>query len=203
MFNARSLRNKLPDLHLLLASNQYSIIFISESWLCDDISDAMLIDRFPYSVHRYDRTYCNGGGCCILISNSIKCNRIKFAPGSQHQLVQSRCEIICLDVCHGCDKFRLVLIYRPPSSSLNGSNSSLISSLALSNLLTIICDVQHSCIVLGDLNLPNVNWMDHSSTVDHSIDCLLDFFSNHGFVQFVNQSTRIGYRERAISWMLC
>ena len=70
------------------------------------------------------------------------------------------------------------------------------SSIALSSLLENICDVQHSCVVLGDLNLPNVNWSDYSTVTDHSTDCLLEFFSNYGFVQFVNQPTRINQSGR-------
>ena len=140
--------------------------------------------------------HLNGGGCCILISNSLKCNRLDFVAVNEHLLVQSGCEVICLDVNFGCDKFRLILIYRPPSSSYDCTNSSLSSSIALSSLLENICDVQHSCVVLGDLNLPNVNWSDYSNVADHSTNCLLDFFSNYGFVQFVNQPTRISHFGR-------
>ena len=41
-----------------------------------------------------------------------------------------------------------------------------------------------------------MNWSDYSNVADHSTDCLLDFFSNYGFVQFVNQPTRISHSGR-------
>ena len=84
LFNARSLRNKLSDLHFLLASNQFSCIFICESWLSDDVTDAMLTGRFDYNVHRYDRTYSNGGGCCVLVKRLVKCTRVKFSAIDGH-----------------------------------------------------------------------------------------------------------------------
>ena len=44
LFNARSLANKLPDFHLLLASSTFSLIIVTESWLSDVVSDAMIVE---------------------------------------------------------------------------------------------------------------------------------------------------------------
>jgi len=53
--NARSLKNKLSDLHALLYSNRYSIICFSESWLSLVVSDGILDPRGLYNIYRKDR----------------------------------------------------------------------------------------------------------------------------------------------------
>jgi len=56
MFNARSLVNKLPDLHYVLYSEtDFDCILITESWLTDGITDSMLDPEFRYHVLRCDR----------------------------------------------------------------------------------------------------------------------------------------------------
>ena len=40
-FNARSLKNKLPLLHVLLYSGTFDVIAIAETWLNDSVSSAL------------------------------------------------------------------------------------------------------------------------------------------------------------------
>jgi len=50
MFNAQSVVNKLSELHHILYTNNYNIVFITESWLHAGI-DMGLLDPCRYS-HR-------------------------------------------------------------------------------------------------------------------------------------------------------
>ena len=51
LFNARSISNKLPELHALLSSMKYDIVFITESWLNPNIPDSVVLfhSRTPLS----------------------------------------------------------------------------------------------------------------------------------------------------------
>ena len=44
-FNARSLENKLCDLDVLLSTDQPDIVCITETWLNNTVSDAMINDK--------------------------------------------------------------------------------------------------------------------------------------------------------------
>ena len=82
-------------------------------------------------------------------------------------------------------------MYRPPDSSFGSSATLKNCSQALSQLLVNITNVQYSCIIIGDLNLPHVDWSNFGISQDHATCSLIDFFANYGFVQFVNEPTRM------------
>ena len=60
-FNARSLNNKLSDFWQLLAKD-YSCVFVTESWLKNNVTDDLLTDNNKYCVYRKDRPIRAGGG---------------------------------------------------------------------------------------------------------------------------------------------
>ena len=67
LLNARSLVNKLPDLHDLLYTcdgNNLSpdVFFVTESWLSETISDGMLDPENKFAIIRQDRIGLRGGG---------------------------------------------------------------------------------------------------------------------------------------------
>ena len=49
LFNARSLSNKLPDFHDLLSRN-YSMVFVTESWLRNSIVDGHIDNTDQYYI---------------------------------------------------------------------------------------------------------------------------------------------------------
>ena len=55
LFNARSIKNKLHDVHYLLNVTKPDVISITETWLNASISDNLLINNYSYSVFRKDR----------------------------------------------------------------------------------------------------------------------------------------------------
>ena len=68
MCNARSLKNKLSDLHHLLYSQSPDIIFVTETWLYDEFPDSLLDPEGYYYIERRDRTNSRGGGVAIFAS---------------------------------------------------------------------------------------------------------------------------------------
>ena len=75
-FNARSIKNKLPDLHKSIYGHNSAHIFcITESWLNDSVTDSMLDPKGCYTVYRFDRLKI-GGGVVVLINKIINTERI-------------------------------------------------------------------------------------------------------------------------------
>ena len=124
-------KNKLADLHYLCATSPSKLFFISESWLTADVTDCMLDPDNEYTVFRCDRGIKNGGGVCVLISRDIRCYKLELSQSDLILLQRSECELICCDVISGSTKYRVVMVYRPPSSSfknvdiLHAANKSL------------------------------------------------------------------------------
>jgi len=57
-------------------------VFITESWLNADITDALIDPRVLYSVIRKDRIGTRGGGVCALVKKDFKVVPILFLPMS-------------------------------------------------------------------------------------------------------------------------
>jgi hypothetical protein len=87
--NARSLNNKLLELHRLLADRP-SVVSITETWLN---SDNLLTDSGNYSIYRRDRLDRRGAGVCMLIDNDV------FQSANVHIPCKYDClEIIAVDL---------------------------------------------------------------------------------------------------------
>ncbi|KAK6011235.1 endonuclease/exonuclease/phosphatase family protein, partial [Ostertagia ostertagi] len=176
LFNSRSLSNKLHHLHLLLSTCGPDILFITETWLSPKISDSEIIIDLPYKLFRYDRTHRKGGGVCCLVKNGLKISPNLSIP-------ESKSDILCLDVFDSLlpENVRIVLIYRPPDSSVRDDEQ----------LVDILLDLSLSfryLILLGDFNL-DVDW--NTFTPKNACSSrFLDFFKCCGLTQYVLEPTR-------------
>jgi len=61
-FNARSLVNKLDALPTVLMS-----ILVTETWLHDGVTNALLDPYNNYQLIRKDRDHNKGGGACVFV----------------------------------------------------------------------------------------------------------------------------------------
>ena len=66
----RSLKNKFTDLHAFLYSNSPDVVFVTESWLGDSVSDGVIDPSVLYSVYRHDRMY--KVGVLSLVANRLQ-----------------------------------------------------------------------------------------------------------------------------------
>jgi len=127
LFNARSLGNKLLELHHLLYTADHDIVLVTESCLDSSITSALLDPQNKFCVIRNDRNR-NGGGVCALVSKQIQICKVDVDKPFDHL------EILCFDVvCHPSN-LRFTLVYRPPSSGVE-SDACLIW-LSFSNRTT-------------------------------------------------------------------
>ena len=84
LLNARSLRNKIPELHMLLQVVKPQIAFITESWLDSSITDGLIDPSGSYVVYRHDRLHRVGGGVMALVSVSVHSYQIKIPQQFSH-----------------------------------------------------------------------------------------------------------------------
>jgi hypothetical protein len=65
LINARSLNNKLPELHYTLGQDKLDVLCITETWLNPVTIDGLITDGCHYSVLRTDRVSSHNGGRCM------------------------------------------------------------------------------------------------------------------------------------------
>ena len=108
LLNARSLKNKLTDLHAFLLSNVPDVVFITESWLDSSITDGVIDPSGLYSVYRHDRFHKVGGGVLSLVTNRFNSYQVFIPPHF------SFTETASFETVTSSGVFRLIVVYRPP-----------------------------------------------------------------------------------------
>ena len=90
-------------------------------------------------------------------------------------------------------KKRFILVYRPPSSS---SKKELLikKTNAFVELMSLLVNPHVTIFIMGDLNLPKINWSASSSDkllmMEFTMLAIFNFLCSHGFTQFVTEPTR-------------
>ena len=179
LINAQSICNKIHEFSHLLSTHAPSIVAITESWLHPQMSINFLDVDSKYNIFHRDRD-SHGGGVCLLVSNSIKCVSVSFdldLPG---------CEMLCVDLVTHDGHLRLVVCYR--STSL--AHQSLETNFRLINCLNKLCNVKHTCLLMGDFNLPKINWCTNFVKTDAIHEAFYEYFSSAGLTQLVSFPTR-------------
>ena len=180
-FNARSIVNKIFQLDALLHSQDFTFVFITETWLKPLYPDSFLVDCNLFCVLRCDRLYDKGGGVCVIFKKSLasKIARVQIdainCPGF---------EIIAFDFHFSKSKFsRFLCIYLPPSK--------IVDSVTIKALLKVLkCVVCPELYILGDFNFSKIDWNNPNSTfVGKSFNLDSDNPSSatlrHAFVNFL------------------
>ena len=70
VLNARSITNKIDELKVRIESWASGIIFVSETWLTENIPDGA-IDIEGFCVIRKDRTVKRGGGVALFMKDNL------------------------------------------------------------------------------------------------------------------------------------
>ncbi|KAI8478187.1 hypothetical protein Bbelb_440810 [Branchiostoma belcheri] len=124
------------------------ILAITETWLNDDVRDQEVIPP-GYATYRKDRHHTHagraGGGILLAVSSNVRSRRRPDLEPKDEILV---CEV----QPPGLGKLATVLCYRPPSGDLS------TFTVNLSSALEKVKDEYRMYCVLGDLNLPKVDW---------------------------------------------
>jgi hypothetical protein len=148
MFNARSLRNKLLELHGLLYGGTFDLLFVIESWLRPDDPDGLLDPKHVFDIFRKDRLDGRGGGICVFIRKEWNAQRIHF--DQRFELL----ELMGIDVHVGIRNYRFLIMYRRPGYG----NVAYNNIVDFTNALETLLNNKGPTFLLGDFNFPNPSY---------------------------------------------
>ena len=143
LLNARSINNKSLQIKDYIVERNIDVFALTETWLKNSAdSDFAIRDVCPsgYLILHVPRKNRSGGGVAIVYSNNLK---IKLCHSTSHDSF----ELMELTLHSSANIFRIVVVYRPPSSSYNQffvDFSSFLERLMISPGKLLIC---------GDFNL--------------------------------------------------
>ena len=161
--NCRSILNKTSELLALASDTSPDIIALSETWASEDNDNHQLLPAGSgYSlVSRSDRTDTaggRGGGVCIMVKSDL-------AELTSEVKVSINCastQICAIKVKH----IKLYCVYRSPNQ-VRANDS-------------ILCDflktVRGDSVLVGDFNIPNINWQTQSSLTKS--DLVMEFIES-------------------------
>ena len=182
---------KLIELHHFLESYVPDIVILNETWLKESINDNEIFPSNLYTVFRRDRSpeshpadednpkkfRRNGGGVLIAISNSLAAS-FKTIP------LKCMAEMLAVEIVFE-NKTKIILstCYRVGTLGLNNAEEILKGVSTLMRKKSV-----KKVILVGDFNLPHINWSDGTgvSTIDNTF---LNGFAECGMVQRIHSST--------------
>lgn len=182
LINVRSMVNKAALIHDLIKDFKIDMLAVTETWVYENSPDAHKEEAAPegFSVvhaHRAPATgkaTAHGGGVAFIHRDTL---RVKVIPTIS--VVTSSFELLLVKIMNTVRSLTVVIIYRPPSSSV------LTFCTELTDL--IHCGLLGSrYIICGDLNCPGI-----SGTRGLVGEDLLDLIDANGLIQHVRTATSL------------
>jgi hypothetical protein len=171
LLNARSIRNKMDEFHCLIATENFDIVGVTESWIhCDGPDFEGEFDLPGYAMFHKDRIGRQGGGILLYVRSHLTATRLP---------IDSPYELMGVELNGQDAKVQLFLLYRPPHQTLD-------SDTALYSLLSRLTSNGVS-IIAGDFNC-RVRWQDGTADVEGTR--LLEFANDNFLTQVVDKPTR-------------
>ena len=161
--------NKLSKFQSFVYSNSYEIFCITETWLSESIFVEEIIPE-KFVIYRKDRK-SRGGGVLVAVKETIPTTLV---PSPDNL------EVITVSINSGLP-ITLCTIYIPPNSS------DTYQSSLLSYLRDLINSNEH-LVLVGDFNLPDIDWDTLTGTSAFSC-AFCDFVFDSNLSQLVDKST--------------
>ena len=182
---------KLIELHHYVESHIPDIVILNETWLKESINDNEILPSNSYTIFRRDRSQeshptdidnpkkfrRNGGGVLIAINNSLAAS-FKIIP------LKCKAEMLAVEiVLENKTKIIISTCYRVGTLGLNNTEEILNAVSTLMRKKSA-----KKVILVGDFNLPHINWSDGTgvSTIDNTF---LNGFAENGMVQCIHSPT--------------
>ena len=170
LMNARSLRNKIPELEVFINTARPDIVCITETWLDSSIADSTLAIPDDYVVLRRDRPGRRGGGVLIGVHQGLSPVPVTCDGNN--------IEIVWASICIRNSSWLIGVLYRPPNSSPSFWNH-LQDHLDAVNMQSY-----DGCLLLGDFN---TDMSIHANSPNRN--CLIEIMNDAGLVQMVSSIT--------------
>jgi hypothetical protein len=177
-----------------LKAESVDIAFVCETFLNDSFLLSVFNDDDFHAI-RCDRIPINkshGGGVLILIRKSLKYVEVNVKLDEFY--TSHFCELSCIDIFANDCRYRTILAYRPPSTNLDQTRS------LMSHLNSLLLPSNN--IIIGDFNVPKVNWNLNTSPRDSVQRCVHDFSITNSFKQLVTFPTHTGNSQNTLDIIL-
>lgn len=178
MTNARSLVNKVIDFNAFVDHHRPDIICVTESWLSQDIPSSLVCPS-DYNAVRFDRS-TKGGGVIVFIRKLLNFTLVNIPTEF------SNIEIVCFDINLHNVSSRIIAYYRPPGYG----HDALTYATNSVTLLKKLCSTHSDIYLLGDFNLPDIDWSMYHSPNNSVYNEFMNFINSYGLYQHVNCPTR-------------
>ena len=179
-FNARSLKNKLNDLHFLLYNHDApDVVCICETWLNNTVTDAMLDPHSLFNIYRCDRRNKTGGGVIAFVNRCVISVGVELA----HEFDSIEC--VCFDIL-GEPNTRVVTFYRP-GKHVEGDDL-LVKSIC--KCIENNCGNTFSTVILADLNCKLIDWSNMTVNSAGTESVFINTITDLGLEQFIDVPTR-------------
>lgn len=158
--NMRAITNKIAEVSIMLTRHSPDIFCATETWLKEKHLDCNIIRNKEYTILRCDRTTTKsaGGGVAMFVKS-------QFVHNIVHSSSQEWFELLIVDLFMLDRPFRVILVYFKPAST--GSHV-----IQLVEEISQFVAVDFPCFVLGDFNLPSINWKNQTAYGSGSVVCL-------------------------------
>ena len=176
--NIRSLFYKLDQVKLMLMQANIDLMYITETWLNDNISNHELAIQ-GYKLVRKDRSTKRGGGIIAYIRNDIDYEEIDDTQAGETQGPQIETLWIKMNFKH-TRTILLCIMYNPPNCSIKNALSELELQTKQYRPVT-----DHEIYMLGDIN---VNMLQKNTAEFKKTQW---FCFNNGLEQIITEPTRI------------
>ena len=173
LLNIRSIRNKFDELESLVNNEHFDIIAITETFISDNLDLPTEYQLPNFKFFSRNRT-TRGGGVALYCRNEL--NPIVIETSENENV-----EHLCVQITAKTKKICVSVVYRRPSQILDTDTDMYAS---LQNTLK-----NNDAIILGDFNLPEINWQDFSF-VESESRRLINFTEDNFLYQHVTEPTR-------------
>ena len=150
---------------------------MTETWLNHE-PDGLFLPK-EYQAFRCDRG-SRGGGVALIAKKKLRVRQISIPPEYKH------IEIVCVDIYTDSSICRAIIYYRP-----GGFNSESVDyTLKSIQCLTYLCNNTKLVCIMGDFNLPEMNWKNYSHPKNEIYNLFTSFIDEMGLHQYVESPTR-------------
>ena len=174
VLNARSIKSNCDIIRNFIDSDKPNITFISETWAKESDNEFYFKEITPkgYSYMHKDRENGTGGGIALIVQSDFNPRLVKTSQFTSF-------ESLTASISSSGSTLRLVVVYRPPSSSYQQFCDEF--TILLEGLLSSSVPV----IIAGDFNV-HIDNINNPNTIK-----FLNILSNFNLSQHVTESTHI------------
>ena len=148
----------------------------------------MIDPQNRFTILRSDRHNRVGGGVCALIPGDIRCIRHVEDDDKNKLIFIAGIDFLTFDISTDGFKYSFFLVYRPPFSGIL-SDELKIKTNAFLKILNTSVDQHRSNFILGDFNIPLIDWENSMPSTDYVHSAIFNCFADLGLVQFVRHPT--------------